>query len=181
MPLQMTHGPLQRRVNRTRRGQTTVEYALILGAVAISLMIVYGSIGHHEAGLVTAASGALNHASAASPGDLEVSWGSQQPVTSSNVRKRLNAKTCDDDTTLNNLACRGKSMLQSASDSLADLRLPDIRLVAAGYSLLHRMHILPAGKPLEVGVEPLTPKSSAAPPAAKSAQSPAAAHTHAAR
>ena len=189
MSPRMTDGPLQRRINRTRRGQSTVEYALILGAVAISLIIIYGSIGHHEAGLVTAASGALNRASSASAADVEVHWGSQMPVTSSNLRKRLNAKTCDEDTTLNNLACRGKSMLQSgksmllsAGDSLADLRLPDIRLGAAGYGMLRQMHLLPQGKPLDLRVDPLTPKSPASPSPAKSApSSPADAHTRATR
>lgn len=166
----------RQKFNRSGLGQSSVEYALILGAVAISLMVIYGSIGHHEAGLVTAASGALNRSNTASAGNLEVDWASEKPAsTDSNIRKRLKADACIEESTLSDAACRGKAMARDISESLADMRLPDIRLGTAGYSLLHRIFLLPQGEALDVGVVPLAPESSP-PPAVKSAQPPTTTH-----
>jgi hypothetical protein len=136
-------------------------------------MVIYGSIGHHEAGLVTAASGALNHSNVARVGNLEVNWASGRPVSGdSNIRKRLKADTCTEQSTLSDVACRGKAMVRDASESLANTRLPDMRLGTAGYSLLRRLYLLPEAEALDVGAIPLAPESSP-PPAVKSAQPPA--------
>jgi Flp pilus assembly pilin Flp len=171
----------QHKFGRSRLGQASVEYALILGAVAISLMVIYGSIGHHEAGLVTAASGALSQANAATAGNLEVDWGSEKPAsTDFNIRKRLKANACKEKSALDDAACRGKAMVRDVSESLADMRLPDIRLVATGYTLLQRMYLLPREEALDVGVVPLAPESSP-PQVIMPAQSAAAMHSRTSR
>jgi hypothetical protein len=139
-------------------------------------MVIYGSIGHHEAGLVTAASAALSHSNVAGVGNLEVNWASGRPVSAdSNIRKRLKAETCTEESSLSELACHGRAMVRNASESLANTRLQDMRLGTAGYSLLHRMYLLSEAEALDVGVVPLAPASSP-PPAVKSAQPPPAKH-----